>query len=177
MDVSTFATDLQIFARDKERHAFAINVFNKYRGEFLSFVEEIMYSGIAQKLYKSATPEETIAIWEKYSSENRELFARIRSWAKAREAYFTDGGHECMPLFEPNEKVNRLLEVGVIIFIIKDCFLFVAKEDINEKFTQDLVALLKKSPNRMLKAAGYFIECEDIDAITRENIYKYYNED
>ena len=63
----------------------------------------------------------------------------------------------------------------MIIITKNECLL--TGEDINENFDKELYTLLKKSPNRLLKAAGYYIDCESYDSITKENIYDFYSED
>ena len=171
---TTIEKDLQSANTDAERESIFSKIYNKYRDEFLAFIEELKKIGIAQALYNSSTPEETISIWEKYSSENHELFTRIKSWAEGRSEYFNT--YEPVPLFEEDEEIECILEVGLMILIVKDeCIL--CEEDINEGFNEELIALLKKSPNRLLKAAGWYIDCDGYESITKENIYNFYSED
>lgn len=171
---TTIEKDLQAATTDAERESIFSQIYNKYHLEFLTFIEELKNSGIAQDLYNSSSPEETISIWEKYSSENQELFERIKSWAEGRDEYFNTC--EPVPLFEKDEKVECVLEVGLMILIVKDeCILL--EEDIGEGFNEKLITLLKKSSNRLLKAAGCYIDCKDYETITKENIYDFYSED
>ena len=171
---TTIEKDLQSATTDAERESIFSKIYNKYRDEFLAFIEELKKSGIAQSLYNSSTPEETLSLWEKFSSENQDLFARIRSWAEARDEYFNT--YEHAPLFEENEKVECFLEVGLLIFITNDeCLL--SGEDINENFDEELYTLLKESTNRLLKAAGWCIDCDGYESMTKENIYNFYSED
>jgi len=171
---TTIEKDFQSATTDAERESIFSKIYNKYRDEFLAFVEELKKSGIAQALYNSSTPEETISIWEKYSSENQELFAKIKSWAEGRSEYFNT--YEPVPLFEEDEKMESILEVGLMILIVKDeCILL--EEDINEGFSEELIKLLKKSPNRLLEAAGWYIDCDGYDTMSKENIYTFYPED
>lgn len=171
---TTIEKDLQSATTDAERESIFSKIYSKYRDEFLAFVKELKKSGIAQALYDSSTPEETIFIWEKYSSENQELFARIKSWAEGRAEYFNT--YEPVPLFEEDEEIGCILEVGLMIFIVKDeCIL--SEEDITEVFNEELIALLKKSPNQLLKAAGWYIDCDGYESMTKENIYNFYSED
>ena len=170
---TTIEKDLQAATTNAERESIFSKIYNKYREEFLEFIKELKKSGIAQDLYNSSTPEETISIWEKYSSENKKLFERIKSWAEGRFKYFNT--YEPVPLFEEDEKIECILEVGLIILIVKDeCILF--EEDINKEFNEKLIELLKKSPNRIIKAAGWYIDCEGYETITKENIYNYFND-
>lgn len=171
---TTIEKDLQSATTDAERESIFSKIYNKYRDEFLAFIEELKKSGIAQSLYNSSTPEETISIWEKYSSENQELFARIKSWAEGRSEYFNT--YEPVPLFEEDEKIESILEVGLMILIVKDEGILL-EEDINEGFNEELIKLLKKSPNRLLEAAGWYIDCDGYDTMTKENIYTFYPED
>lgn len=171
---TTIEKDFQTATTDVERESVFSKICNKYRDEFLEFIEELKKNGIAQKLYNSSTPEETLSIWEEFSSENQDLFERIKSWAQARDNYFNT--YEHAPLFEEDEKVECIFEVGLMFVITKDeCLL--SGEDINEGFDEELYTLLKKSPNRLLKAAGWYIDCEGYDSMTNENIYKFYSED
>lgn len=170
---TTIEKDLQAATTNAERESIFSKIYNKYREEFLEFIKELKKSGIAQDLYNSSTPEETISIWEKYSSENKKLFERIKSWAEGRFKYFNT--YEPVPLFEEDEKIECILEVGLIILIVKDeCILF--EEDINKEFNEKLIELLKKSPNRIIKAAGWYIDCEGYETITKENIYNYFKD-
>lgn len=171
---TTIEKDLQTANTDAKLEAIFSKIYNKYRKEFLAFIEELKKSGIAQKLYNSSTPEETISIWKKFSSENQGLFERIKSWAEARDEYFNT--YEHAPLFEEDEKVECCLEVGLMIIIVKDeCIL--SGEDIKESYDAELVTLLKKSNNRLLKAAGWYIDCDGYETMTEENIYTFYSED
>ena len=171
---ATIEKDLKSATCEAEREAIFSQIYNKYRGEFLVFIEELKKSGIAQALYNSSTPEETISIWEKYSSENQELFARIKSWAEGRSEYFDT--YEPVPLFEEDEEIECILEVGLMILIVKDeCILL--EEDINETFGTELVALLKKSSNKIIRAAGCYINCNGYDTITSENIFDFCSAD
>ena len=168
---TTIEKDLQSATTDAERKSIFSEIQNKYRNEFLAFIEELKKSGIVQALYNSSTPEETISIWDKYSSENQEFFARIKSWAEGRVEYFDCC--EPFPLFKEDEEIEYLLEIGLIILIIKDEFIFL-EEDINQGFNEKLIELLKKSSNQLLKAAGWFIECDGYESMTKENIYNFY---
>ena len=95
---TTIEKDLQAATTDAERESIFSQIYNKYHLEFLTFIEELKNSGIAQDLYNSSSPEETISIWEKYSSENQELFERIKSLAEGIDEYFNTC--ETVPLFE-----------------------------------------------------------------------------
>ena len=171
---TTIEKDLKNAVTNEEREAVCRKIFNKYRGEFFEFIEELKKSKIAKKLFNSSTPEETLHIWEEFSSQNQGLFERIKSWAKARDEYFHT--YEHAPVFKEDEKVECILEAGLMIIITKnECLL--TGEDVNENFDKELYTLLKKSPNRLLKAAGYYIDCEGYDSITKENIYDFYSED
>lgn len=170
---TTIEKDLETATTNAERESIFIKIFNKYREEFLAFIEELKKNGIAQKLYNSSTPEETLSLWKEYSSKNQEFFTKIKSWAEGRSEYFNT--YEPIPLFEENERIECHLEAGLMISIVKDeCFL--SEEDMNESFNQELIALLKNSPNRLLKAAGWYIDCDGYETITKENIYKFYSE-
>lgn len=170
---TTIEKDLQSATSDAERESICRKIYSKYRDEFLAFIEELKKSGIAQDLYNSSTPEETISIWEKYSSENQKLITRIKSWAEGRIEYFNT--HEPVPLFEEDEEMECILEVGLMIIIVNDeCILL--EEDINEGFNDKLIELLKKSDNRLLKAAGWYIDCDGYESMTKENIYNYYKD-
>lgn len=171
---TTIEKDLESATTDAQRESICSEIYNKYRDEFLTFIEELKKNGIAQALYNSSTPEETMFIWERYSSENQELFARIKSWAEGRTDYFNT--YEPIPLFKDDEKIECILEVGLMILIVKDeCVLL--EEDINTSFNEELITLLKKSPNRLLKAAGWYIDCDGYETMTKENIFDFYSED
>ncbi len=171
---TTIEKDLQSSTSEAERQSLALKINEHHREEFLSFVEEIKQSGITKSLYDSSTPEETMSIWEKYSAENQDLFNRITIWAQKRDEYFDT--YEPFPMFEGEEKLDFLLEIGLMIFIVKDeCVL--CDEDINESFLPELVELLKRSSNPILKAAGCYIDCNDFETITSENIYDFYTAD
>ena len=168
---TTIERDLANAKSKAEREAIGLKIFNKYRGEFLAFIQELKDSDIAQELYNSSTPEEAFSIWRDFSSENQDLFARIRSWAEARDDYFNT--HEHAPLFEENETVECFLEVGLMIFITGDeCLL--NEEDINADFDANLYTLLKEHPNELLKAAGWYIDCCGYENMTEDNIYTFY---
>lgn len=169
---TTIEKDLETATTETECESIANKIYSKYRDEFLLFIEELKNNGIAQKLYNSSTPEETLSIWKKFSSENQDLFERIKSWAEARDKYFNT--YEHIPLFQENEKVECFLEVGLMIIIVKDECIF-SGEDINESFDEELYTLLKENPNRLLKAAGWYIDCDGYDTMTKENIYKFYS--
>ena len=170
----TLEKDLQSTKNEVERQALALKINEHHRTEFLAFGEGIKQSGITKALYYSTTPEETISIWKKYSAENQELFNRITTWAQEREEYFDT--YESFPMFEGKKKLDFILEIGLMIFIVKDeCIL--NEEDINETFLQELVQLLQESTNPILKAAGCYIDCNGFDTITIENIYDYYTTD
>lgn len=171
---TTIEKDLQSATTYEERESIFSKIYSKYRNEFLAFIEELKKSGIAQALYNSSTPEGTISIWEKYSSENQELFARVKSWAEDRSEYFNT--YEPIPLFEEGEEIECILEVGLMILIVKDEGILL-EEDINEGFNEKLIELLKRSPNRLLKAAGWYIDCDGYETMTKENIYTFYSED
>lgn len=174
---TNIAKDLEGIESKAELESIAKKIFNKYREEFIAFIEELKNKGIAQSLFNSSTPEETIAIWEKFSSENQELFERIKSWAENRDAYFYDRDH--MPLFEDDEEPDCVLEIGLMFIIVKDDILL-DSEDIHQDYNQfcnRLVEVLTSSPNRLIKAAGYFLDCDDMENITAENIYKFCPED
>jgi hypothetical protein len=169
----TIEKDLETATTEAERESIANKIYSKYRDEFLLFIEELKNNGIAQKLYNSLTPEETMSLWKEYSSKNQDFFTRIKSWAENRSEYFNTW--EYFPLFEENEKIEYHLEIGLMISIVKDeCLL--SEEDINPAFNEELIALLKNSPNRLLKAAGWYIDCDGYDTMTKENIYKFYSE-
>ena len=53
---------------------------------------------------------------------------------------------------------NAERESILLIFITNDEYLL-SGEDINENFDEDLYTLLKETFNRLLKAAGWFIDC------------------
>lgn len=172
---TTIEKDLQLVKSCEEYEAISSKIYRKYRNEFLTFIEELKRRAIAQDLYNSLTPEETISTWEKYSYENQELFAQIKSWAEGREEYFNT--YEPIPIFEEDEEIDCILEIALIIFIVKDEYIF-SEEDINEEFFEKITEILKESPNRLLKAAGWYIECDGWDSMTRDNIYTYLpNED
>ena len=82
---TTIENDLKNAVTNEEREAAYEKIFNKYRGEFFEFIEELKKSKIAQKLFDSSTPEETLHIREEFSSQNQWLFEKIKSWAKARD--------------------------------------------------------------------------------------------
>ena len=171
---TTIEKDLQTATTDAERQSIYSEIFNKYRDEFLTFIEELKKSSIAQKLYNSSTAKETMSIWEKYSSENQDLFVRIKSWAEGRSEYFDT--YEPVPLFEEDENVECILEIGLMILIVKDeCVL--SEEDINKTFDEELINLLKNSPNRLLNAAGCYIDCNGYETMTKENLYTFCSED
>lgn len=86
-------------------------------------------------------------------------------------------------MFEKDEELDCILEIGLMIFIVKDeCLLneedIDAKfdEDFNSKFLEQLTELLKKSPNQILKAAGWYIDYNGFETMTAENIFDYYPE-
>ena len=169
---TTIEKDLETATTKTERESIANKIYSKYRDEFLLFIEELKNNGIAQKLYNSLTPEETMSLWKEYSSKNQDFFTRIKSWAENRSEYFYTW--ESFPLFEENEKIESHLEIGLMISIVKDeCLL--SEEDINPAFNEELIALLKNSPNRLIKAAGWYIDCDGYDTITKANIYKFYS--
>lgn len=171
---TTIEKDLQSAMTEAERADICMKIFSKYQKEFLAFIEKLKQSGIAQSLYNSSTPEETISLWKKYSSENQDLFGRIKAWAEGRGEYFNT--HEPCPLFENNQKLDCILEIGLMILIVKDETLLL-DEDINENFTEELVMLLMENPNPILKAAAYYIDCDGFDTITAENIFDFYPHD
>ena len=166
--------DLQTATTDAERESIYNEVYDKYRKEFLAFIEELKENGIVQKMYNSSTPEETISMWEEYSSKNQELFTRIKSWAEGRIEYFNT--YESIPLFEEGEKVECILEIGLIIFIVEDESIL-NEEDINESFNKELITLLKNNSNPFLKAAGCYIDYNGYESITKERIYDLYSEE
>ena len=175
---TTIEKDLQTATSNAERESLALQIYNKFRREFLEFIEELKKSDIAQALYNSSTPEETVSLWAKYSSENEDFFARVKVWAEGRDEYFA--AFERFPLFEKDEKLDSILEIGLMIFIVKDeCLL--NEEDIdakfdensNSKFLEQLTELLKKSSNRILKAAGWYIDSNGFETMTEENIFDY----
>lgn len=175
---TTIEKDMETASTDAELESLTIKIYNKFRGEFLEFIEELKKSGIAQALYNSSTPEETVSLWAKYSSENEDFFARVKAWAERRDEYFDT--LETFPLFEKEEKLDNILEIGLMIFIVKDEWLL-SEEDIdskldersNSKFIEQLTELLKKSPNRILKAAGWYIDYNGFETMTEENIFDY----
>lgn len=174
---TTIAKDLEGIESKAELESIAKKIFNKYREEFLAFIEELKNKGIAQFLFNSSTPEETIFIWEKFSSENQELFERIKSWAEQRTKYFYD--RDPMPLFEDDEEPDCVLEIGLMFIIVKDNILL-DSDDIHQDFDQfnnRLIKVLMSSSNRLIKAAGHFLDCDDIEKMTSENIYMFYSED
>lgn len=168
---TTIEKDLKTATTEAEREALALQIYNKFRGEFLKFIGELKNSGIAQALYNSSTPEETVSLWAKYSSKNEEFFARVRTWAERRDEYFSPC--ERFPMFEKDEKLDCILEIGLLVFIVKyDCLL--NEEDIDSKFMVQLIELLQKSSNRILKAAGWYIYYAGcFDEMTEENIFEY----
>lgn len=171
---TTIEKDLETATTKAERESIANKIYSKYRDEFLLFIEELKNNGIAQKLYNSSTPEETLSLWKEYSSKNQDFFTKIKSWAENRSEYFHT--YENFPLFEQNEKIECHLEIGLMISIVKDECIF-SDEDITPSFNEELIALLKNSPNRLLKAAGWYIDCNDYETMTKENIYKFYSGD
>ena len=171
---TTIEKDLQLATTDAERESIFCKIYNKYRDEFLTFVEELKKSGIASALYNSSTQEETFSIWEKYYSENQELFAEIKVWAEGRADYFNT--YEPVSIFKNEEELDSILEIGLMIFIVQDESVL-SEEDINENFVEKLINLLKNNSNELLKAAGWYIECDGFETMTKENIFDFYSEE
>jgi len=147
----------------------------KFREEFLLFIEELKHSGITQALYNSTTPEETISIWEKYSSENQELFEKIRSWAAERNEYFNTC--KTFTLFADEEQLDDcLLEICLILIIVKDESIL-CEEDINNEFGEELYFLLNQSSNKIFQAVAEYIDCNGYDTLSKENIFDFYPEE
>ena len=168
---ATIELDLELAESQTEREAMLKKIFSKYRNEFLAFIEELKDIDIANELFNSSTPDEAFSIWRDFSSENQDLFARIKSWAKARDDYFNT--HEHAPLFDEDEEIECLLEVGLMIFITGDeCLL--NEEDIQENFDENLSTILKEHPNELLKAAGWYIDCYGYENMTEDDIYAFY---
>lgn len=171
---TTIENDWESATTWAEQEAISEKIYNKFRNEFLTFINELKESGIAQALYNSSTPEETISIWEEYSAKNQELLARIDSWAKGRYEYFNT--FDSFPLFKDDEEIDCILEAGLMIFSVNDeCIL--SEEDINNDFIKKIVGLLEKSSNQLLRAAGYYIDCNGFESMNKENIYNFYSED
>lgn len=59
---TTIEKDMETASTDAELESLTIKIYNKFRGEFLGFIEELKKSGIAQALYNSSTPEETVSL-------------------------------------------------------------------------------------------------------------------
>ena len=171
---TTIEKDLKSATSEAEKKSLALRINKHHRKEFLSFVEEIKQSGITKSLYNSSTPEEIMSIWEKYSAENQELFNRITTWAQKRAKYFDTYDH--FPMFVGEEKLDFILEIGLMIFIVNDEYVLY-DEDINGSFLTELVELLQNVSNPILKAAGRYIDCNGFEKITSENIYDYYTVD
>lgn len=174
---TTIEKDMETASTDAELESLATKIYNKFRSEFLEFIEELKKSGIAQALYNSSTPEETVSLWAKYSSENEDFFARVKTWAERRDEYFDT--LEFFPMFDKDEELDCILEIGLMIFIVKDeCLLseedIDPDEDFNSKFGEQLTELLKKSSNRILKAAGWYIYYTgSFDTMTEGNIFDF----
>ena len=169
---STIEKDLQSATSQKECESILCEIMKKYQKEFLSFIEELKQNSIAQSLYVSSTPKETLAIWNTFSSESSKLFERIKSWAHLRDEYFNTYEHS--QLFPDDVELDCILEIGLFIFIVFDECIF-SPEDINENFDEQLIKLLKSSHNPILQAAGCHIDCSGYE-ITAETIYDYSEE-
>lgn len=164
--------DLRKANTPEENAAMRKEIYEKFRKEFLEFVDLLKNQGIAQTLYNAATPKETIGIWRKYKSKNQPLLDQIRSWADYRIDYFNT--QNIMPFFEADEKLDNILEIGLMIFIVGDEVVLLAEEDITPSFTNELVELLKRSPNELVQAASCHIEKEGFETMTSKSIAKYY---
>ena len=133
------------------------------------FVKKIKQNGITYALYNSSTPEEASLLWKNFSFDNQELFNTIKSWAKKRLFYFDT--HKCFPLFEGEKITDYLMEIGLIIYIIgNEAYLCDKDINSNEAFLMDLVNLLWKSSNPLIKSAGDYIYCYDFESLTAENL-------
>ncbi len=169
---TTIAKDLQSAVTPEKRRDLFKKIHLKYRGECMAFIEELKQLGIAQELYNSSKPEETIAIWKKFFQENQELIARIRLWALRRFHYFDVC--DPVPMWDKREKLDCILEIGLMVFLVGDECIFLG-EDIYEGFDKEVVALLKKSSNTLLNAAGYYIEAIGYEDMSLEGIYDFYS--
>ncbi len=171
----TIVEDLLHVTSEAEREEIGKKIFYHFREQFLEFIEELKKSNIAQTLANSSNPEETISIWEEYSSRNQDFINKIINWAVERDEYFYDREH--MPLFMKDEELEPILEIGLFIVIVNDECLFSSEDivqgfDESSEFDEKLYTILKDSSNPLIRAAGWHIDCSGYE-ITAETIYNF----
>ena len=132
--------------------------------KFLTIVEEVKATGIAESFCKTSNAEELTLVWNKFIDENSDLIQKIKEWAE--EFKKIDRG--CF--IEREDTVENPMEIAITIFIIDDvnnlseCTIF---EDY-----EDLISAMRGIGGCFYEAVANLVEEDYICEITAEQIFK-----
>ena len=131
--------------------------------KFLTIVEEVKATGIAESFCKTSNAEELTLVWNKFTDENSELIQKIKEWAE--EFKKIDRG--CF--IEREDTVENPMEIAITIFIIDDkvnlseCAIF---EDYD-----DLISAMREIGGYFYEAVANLVEADYICDITPKQIF------
>ena len=84
---------------------------------FFDFVKEVKITGIAENLKKASSAQELKEAWKAFKEKNKDLLEKIDEWKEVYENF-----EKNFFLVEENEKIEDVLEICIVIYIIYDCF-------------------------------------------------------
>ena len=174
---TTIEKDVERARSKTEREQILEQIYQKFHDEFVQFIDVLTKNGIAHTLFNLEDPEETKKLWKEFSLKNQSFFNEVRTWAKKRDEYMNTW--ETIPLFIDEDVSEYYLEIGLLMYIVKDDILL-SEEDFDgdkhgEEFSNKFTDLLKSSPNILIKAAGHYFDCEGFESMTEENIFEFFN--